>query len=126
MYLRFTVPSDDCRPPGEFDISTGIIHAAWNLADGDRFSEWERTLLREETDWFNRHVPVPGAVRLGRAVYWFRPEAREAISHAWRIAALVEGLGLEVRVYRKHRPGTIFYEDHVQVAAVPWRSTFVR
>lgn len=124
MYLRFTVPSDPCRPTGDFTVPKGIIHAAWNLMEDDRFTDWERNLLIDETDWFNDNVPVGGKVRLGRAVYWFRPEARAAISRAWRIAEIVEGIGVPVRVYRKRRPGTIFYEDDFQVAAVPWRTTF--
>jgi len=67
---------------------------------------------------------VPNNVRGGRALCWFRPEAREVISRAWQMAKLVERAGIPVRVYRKLRPGTVVYEDDFQVAAVPWRSTF--
>jgi hypothetical protein len=126
VYIRFTVPSDPDRPPGEFNIPTGIIQAAWTLADDHRFTDWEQSVLSEETDWFNANVPAPGRVSRGRVVYWFRPEAREAISHAWALADLVEGIGVPVRVYLKHRPGTILYEDPFQVAAVPWKITFRR
>ena len=124
MYVRFAVPSDPCRPPSDFHIPTGIIHAAWNLADDRRFAAWEHDLLVDETAWFNANVPVPGKLRLGRAICWFRPEAREAIAHAWQMAKLVEGVGVPVRVYRRTHPGTIVYEDAFQVAALPWRTTF--
>jgi hypothetical protein len=59
-------------------------------------------------------------------VCWFKPEARDAISRVWQMADLVESIGIPVRVYLKHRPGTIVYEDDFQVAALPWRTTFVR
>jgi hypothetical protein len=124
MYVRFTIPSDTNRPRGS--VATGIIHAAWRLAEDHRFAPWAYELLREHIDWYNAHVPVPRDIRLGRAICWFRPEAREAISRAWQIAELVEAIGVSVRVYRKQRPGTIVYEDAFQVTALPWQTTFVR
>ena len=76
---------------------------------------------------FKSTCPAPNNVRGGRALCWFRPEAREAISRAWQMAKLGRGrAGIPVRVYRKARPGTVVYEDDFQVAAVPWRMTFVR
>ena len=38
------------------------------------------------------------------------------------MAALIERVGIAVRVYRKRRAGTIVYEDDFQVSAVPWRT----
>jgi hypothetical protein len=60
-----------------------------------------------------------------RAVCWFRAEAREAISRMWRLVDLVEGEGVPVRVYRTRRPGVVVYADDLQIAAVPWRDTFL-
>jgi hypothetical protein len=122
MYVRFTIPSHTERTPT--GAATGIFHAAWELTEDDRFEDWAYTMLDDEYQWFADHMPVPKELRLGRAICWFRPEAREAISHAWQMAKLVESVGVPVRVYRKVRPGTIVYEDDFQVAALPWRTTF--
>jgi hypothetical protein len=123
MFVRFTIPYGERTPTG---LATGIFRAAGRLRDADRFNTWQHQLLEEDFDWFNANLPVPTDLRRGRAVCWFKPEARDAISRVWQMADLVESIGIPVRVYLKHRPGTIVYEDDFQVAALPWRTTFVR
>ena len=49
--------------------------------------------------------------------------AREAEDR--RIVDFVEGEGVPVRIYRTRRPGIVVYVDDFQIAAVPWRDTFV-
>jgi hypothetical protein len=124
MYVRFTIPSDPARP--ERRTATGIFHAAGRLKDAHRFNIWQDDLLQEDFDWFNAHMPRPTELRDGRAVCWFRPEAREAISRAWRMAKLVESIGIPVQVFRRRDPGLIVYRDDFQVAAVRWRGSFVQ
>ena len=89
-----------------------------------RFEDWAFAVLDDDLNWFQEHLPVPNDLRGGRALCWFRPEAREVIARAWQLAKLVESAGIPVRVYRKVRPGTVVYEDDFQIAAVPWRGTF--
>lgn len=124
MYIRFTVPSDAWRT--ERRVASGLFHATYRLAEDGRFEEGERLWFREEMKWFNEYLP---SARIGgsewRAVCWFRPTAGEAISRMWRIVDLVEGEGVPVRIYRTDRPGTVVYADDFQIAAVPWRDTFV-
>ena len=122
MYIRFTIPSYTDRTPN--NSTTGIFRAVWNLAVDYRFEDWAFAVLDDDLKWFQEHLPVPNNVRGGRALCWFRPEAREVISRAWQMAKLVESAGIPVRVYRKVRPGRVVYEDDLQVAAVPWRTTF--
>ena len=121
MYVRFTVPSDPDRPqPRTF---AGIFRAAGRLMDDHRFNIWQDKLLEEDFAWFNATLPRPTELRSGRAVCWFLPEAREAISRAWRIAKLVESIGVPVQVFRRRDPGLIVYRDDFQVAAVRWRGS---
>jgi hypothetical protein len=119
MYVRFTIPSDAERLP--HGTATGIFRATRRLMDADRFNKWQDDWLNEDFDWFNANLPRPTELRNGRAVCWFRPEAREAISKIWRIARLVESVGVPVRVHRRRDPGLIVYKDDFQVAAVAWR-----
>ena len=122
MYVRFTIPSDGERTPT--GAAAGIFRATARLRETSRFNAWQHQLLDEDFDWFNQHLPFPTDIRRGRAVCWFKPEAREAISRVWRVVAIIESTGIAVRVYRRQRPGTIVYEDAFQVTAVPWRGTF--
>lgn len=124
MFVRFTIPSDVQRM--SFGSAACIFRAAGRLRDAYRFNAWQHQVLEEDFDWFNANLPVPTDLRRGRAVCWFKPEAREAISRVWQIADLIESTGVPVRVYRRPRPGTIVYEDNFQVAALPWRTTFLR
>ena len=87
-----------CTPDGS---ATGIFRAVWQLAVDYRFEDWAFAVLDDDLDWFQEHLPVPNNVRGGRALCWFRPEAREVISRAWQMAKLVESAGIPVRVYRK-------------------------
>jgi hypothetical protein len=124
MYVRFTIPSDPDRPDRR--TATGIFHATGTLKDADRFNPWQAELLQEDFEWFNANLPRPTDLHGGRAVCWFRPEARAAISRAWRMAKLVESIGIPVQVFRRRDPGLIVYRDDFQVAAVRWRGSSAR
>jgi hypothetical protein len=124
MYLRFAVPSDPFRP--ERRTAAGIFHATYRLAYEGRFDEGERVWFHEEMEWFDRWLPATRSLGDWRAVCWFRGDAGEALSRIWRIVGLVEREGVPVCVYRTMKPGVVIYEDKFQVAAVPWRDTFVR
>jgi hypothetical protein len=124
MYVRFTIPSDPERLPNGGAL--GIFRAARHLADDCRFNVWQEAWLKEDFKWFNNNLRTPDDVRSGRAVSWFRPEARDMISRVWRLAKLIESIGVPVRVLRSRDPGLIVYRDEFQVAAVRWRMAFVR
>jgi hypothetical protein len=124
MFIRFTVPSDAFRP--ERRTATGLFHATYRLARGGRFEEGERLWFEDEMRWFNEYLPATRSLSDDRAVCWYRGTAGEAISRMWRLVCLVEHEGVPVRVYRTHRPGIVVYSDQLQIAAVPWRDTFIR
>ena len=123
MFIRFTIPSDDNRP--ERRTASGIFGATHRLVEDGRFEKGERLWFESEMEWFDRFLPAARIGRNWRAVCWFRPDAGEAISRIWRLVNLVEGAGVPVRVYRSRRPGNIVYSDDMQIAAGPWRDTFV-
>jgi hypothetical protein len=123
MFIRFTIPSDANRP--ERRTASGIFGATCRLAENGRFEKGERLWFEAEMEWFDKFLKPTRNLPDDRAVCWFRPDAGEAISRIWRLVHLVEGEGVPVRVYRSRRPGSIVYSDNLQVAAVPWRDTFV-
>jgi hypothetical protein len=74
--------------------------------------------------WFNDHLPAPRSLNEPRAVFWFRPDAGEALTRIWAVVRAAGRDGIPVHLYRTHRPGIVVYSDRYQVAAVPWRDTF--
>jgi hypothetical protein len=119
MFIRFVLPlttPDPRRSPGIF---RGLLPMrAWERLDGGH-----RAWLEEEIAWFGLHLRAPREVD-ARAVFWFRPDAGEALTRIWALVRIVEDEGVPVHVYRTRRPGSVVYEDEQQVAAVPWRDSF--
>jgi len=125
MYLRFTVPGTVTRArvaPGPFLAA----HDAW--LDGDWQHDPVIAAIRYELDWFNEWLPVPrrfGVVAKGRKWYdgicWFRDQAREAVGHAYVLAALLTECGVPVERTWTRDPGQILYRDRFQVVAKPER-----
>ena len=76
MFIRFTVPSDVCRP--ERRTAAGLFHATYRLARSGRLEEGERLWFEEEMEWFNSSLPEAWIGGEWRAVCWFRAEAGEA------------------------------------------------
>jgi hypothetical protein len=100
----------------------GVFRAAGEIEDREQLDPFRRTLLRESLDWFNAHLKVPTLDDGGwRAVFWFRPEAREMVSRLWEVAWLLRDEGVDVRMIRCRHPGRIIYADRHQIAAVPER-----
>jgi hypothetical protein len=120
MFMRFVLPFTHWRS----NRATGIFHGVYQLYDQGRFAEGDAGWLREEIDWFNRYLPAPRTPPDWRAVFWFRPDAGEAITRIWTFVRLAEGSGVPVHIYRTRRPGIVVYSDEYQIAAIPWRDTF--
>jgi hypothetical protein len=77
-------------------------------------------------DWFNEHLKAPFRYRLRapsrarRAICWFKPSAREHLSRAWQMAAILERNDVFVRTIKVERTGYVLYEDEAQILAEPF------
>lgn len=121
MFIRFV--------SGEIDedslVSAGLFTAASDLLDDQVLPEYEYLPLRELMDWFNEHLKDPFEYRLRtpsrarRAICWFKPTAREHLSRAWAMAAILERNDVFIRTIKVERAGRILYEDEAQVLAEP-------
>ena len=71
--------------------------------------------------WLSAHLPVPprSAFSGGRALSWFKLEARACIEQVRELASLLERRGERVWQIYSRNPGLITYEDDYQVIAVP-------
>jgi hypothetical protein len=129
MYIRFTTPGAVTRAgirPGFFRDAS---RAAWDYRDTP-----VGIALRHELDWFNDCLPVPCSRDGGRkrpfavrakgcwfkdGVCWFRDDAREHLTHAHVMAALMGDCGVPVTRQVAASPGQILYRDNWQVVAKP-------
>ena len=126
-YLRFVCPGLSAASgvrEGFFQIAFGL------LRENDDISLAEATILRQSLDWFNDNLEKPerfwrgrGAHRAHRAVSWFKSDATESVTHAHQLATILRNHGIAVDMIKTHRPGYIVYEDHNQVAALPYKDT---
>lgn len=128
MYLRFTTPGVVTRAR----VAPGLFGPALDLwwDNEDRAGPRDPLLLaiRHELDWFNDWLPAPSrfAVKArGRhwsdGVCWFRSQAREMLTHAHTLAALLGETGIPVDRHWTRDPGQVLYRDDWQVVAKPER-----
>lgn len=119
MYLRFVVG----RLAPRSRLPMGIFVAAGGLLDRAGLDPAWHDEIEEQLHWFNVELPVPRHewFRGGKAVCWFKEDAREMIQRLWPLAAALREHDVPVRVVRAWRVGRIRYQDRWQVVAVPRR-----
>jgi hypothetical protein len=118
MYVRFEGP----RGGGLF----------WVASEGSRLLRrlrMSRSDARKFTDlkswlWTNTPVPGAGAYQDWRSRHprtWFKECATEHVRLAWELSDLLCRHGVRIRPLRTRAPGTILWEDQVQVIVRPRR-----
>ena len=120
MYLRFATFRIDPHARQE----QGIFQASYDLIDGGELHPTEIHRLRVALRYFVLDLEVPEDVDPS-AVFWFKCSCRACTRHGWLLANALEATGLHVVPILTRKPGLIVYEDKCQVAAVPFRDTFV-
>ena len=126
-YLRFAGPSIDWQS----HVEVGIFTAAYDLRDGGTLPDYEYERLVALLDWFSEHLRRPARFarsmrRPWGAICWFRPTAREHLSRAHEMAALLRDHDVLIRMIKTRRVGYVVYEDEHQVVAEPYADTLRR
>ncbi len=121
MFLRF-----------EARGGRGLFARAFELRDAARcrdvrMSRKDDREFHELLCWLTNRTPVPPreAYRddLSRSpLTWWKLSARDHIMHAWRISLILCRYRHRVRPLHSHKPGTILFEDDVQVVVRPNRT----
>jgi hypothetical protein len=112
-------------------VSRGLFTAMGVLSRKNVLLEHESELYAEALRWFEKNLPVPkvlsGSNHHNRpgAISWFKDTATEHIYRFRQLAQILEAHEISVIQYTTTRPGTIEYEDEFQIAAIPFRDTFV-
>ena len=110
MYLRIVY----AKPEKGTRRRVGVL---WNAGPtcGD---EGELDLI---FGWLKVHLPIPPreAFRGGRALSWFKLDARACIDQVRDLAFHLERRGQRIWQIYSRNPGLITYEDDLQVVALP-------
>lgn len=124
MYVRFITSQRDpgCQHP------LGIFHGGHAILDAGLIADADLERLEELFTWFNRHLRIPTRLSRprrpqwhSRALSWFKPHAERYIGKAREIVAILERNGAYTAMLTSKTPGYVTYEDHIQIAAVPFR-----
>ena len=128
MYLRFVSPLRSETYCGYL----GIFQAAYECYYSDQYPGFLQDAIDVELDWFREHLDAPEEhdfevcarrQRVALGICWFRAEAREMISHAYALRALIAECGMYVTTISTRSPGIILFEDRHQIVARPRSST---
>lgn len=117
MFVRYVVGSEEEDPR----CLVGIFTESYWLQRDAYLSRHDDALIEETVDWFNDYVPVPPyhwRAWPSHAAAWFKGEpSMEALLRVWDLASVLIRHRRYVRTLRTCHPGTIHYEDRVQVVA---------
>jgi len=111
---RTWVRFEHAREP--YGLFSYVSDAVELLSDGERQS------LLALRDWFNEHLDAPEELTTER--FWFCEEAREHVSQARKMAAILRSVGIPIDERRTERvPGAVRWQDRNQVAVLTYRDT---
>lgn len=119
MYLRFIVTQID----PDSTRRQGVFAAAYGLLDSLEITPDDRIELRRILDWFRVNLPIPKRLTTRGAIFWFKSDATETIRQIWQLVHLLRRNDHQVELIKSRKAGYIFYEDHLQVGAIPFTDT---
>jgi hypothetical protein len=121
MFIRFVSGKID----EDSHVAAGLFCAAGDLRSAPELPHYEVDALNELQDWFNLYLEspfdyLPQCKRYELGVCWFRSTAREHLAKAWELVSILERNDVLIWTIRSPRTGYIYYEDAVQVFALPY------
>jgi hypothetical protein len=125
MYLRFVVPEIDRASQRPL----GVFHAIGNLRDWGWLGPYEEEQAELLREWFSQNLLKPPRFTASKppyyrkqpkAISWFKDSAKEHITRARSMAAIIENHGIPVTMLKTVRVGYVVYEDEHQIVAEPF------
>ncbi|MFD1377459.1 hypothetical protein ACFQ4U_14120 [Micrococcus antarcticus] len=113
--------------PNHRGVRLGIFALANSLGRGGKLSAAEHAIWRAGNDWYDAAYPNPS--RTHRAIYdhavnpgavaWFKGSAQHLLERVEPYLRLLDAHRIGWEKLESSAPGTIIYEDDVQVIATP-------
>ena len=121
MFIRFVCGEIDARSR----CRAGLFCAVTQLEENHYLPKYELEAVEEIVDWFNYHLDSPFDYlredkRYDPAVCWFKSTASEYLAKAWELVAILERNDILIWTIKSHCAGRVYYEDEVQVFAIPY------
>jgi len=121
MFIRFVSGGVD----EDSRVRAGLFSAAYDLRENGWLPPYEFEVLIELLNWFDDNLRSPSDYLPHSfnkpAVCWFKPSAHQHLARAWEMAAILERNDILIWTIKSATTGYIYYEDDVQVFAVPVR-----
>lgn len=116
-YVRFRSPY-----PSFSGLKIGVFGLVNTLGRHGMLTPDEERFRRQNNDWYNAAYAQPdvyGPDRNPLAECWFKASSRELVSRVRGYLAILDAHSIAWEEVHTTVPGTILYEDHWQVVAVP-------
>ena len=114
-------------------VEVGLFQIAYSIRDSHATSQGVERAIRQQLDWFSKHLPAPKRFNRSRSkgyyrrttkgISWFKDTATECLARMFILKRIAEEHGYLVSVISEDRIGFIVYEDEVQVVAEPFSDT---
>lgn len=125
MFIRFTT-----RFMNEYgDIENGVFQAAAFVRRNPDIYDYDLEILEGIKDWFNNNLERPTKFSKskrrnaeGVSLSWYKSSAKNHIQRMYDLKVVLEKYDIVVDVVKRENPGTIIYEDEIQVSALPFRT----
>lgn len=126
MFIRFQSPV-----PGKRGVYTGVFGLMNNLGRRGLLSESEHQIWRRGNDWFNAAYPDPSTsdptvyseTLNPRATAWFKDSASHLLAKVPPYLEILRAHAVACIRVESPDPGTVIYEDPVQVVVNPYGSS---
>lgn len=120
MFIRFICGEIDA----DSHVAAGLFCAAHELCESGGLPAYEVDALAELDLWFSAHLKdpfdlLPEHPLYDQSICWFKSVAREHLARAWEKVTILERNGVFIWTVKSERPGRVYYEDDVQVVALP-------
>lgn len=122
LYLRYQSVS-----PNHRGVNLGIFALVNSLGRGGELSEEEHVIWRAGNDWYDAAYPNPSStdpeiydheLNPG-AVAWFKDSAHHLLERVEPYLKLLDAHQIGWEKLQSKSPGTVIYEDDVQIIVVP-------
>ena len=121
-FVRFRSPTPNSR-----GARVGIFALANGLRADARLDDTDAAWLAENNAWYSVAYPEPGPGIFDRAAHpitewWFRASASHLIARVDGYLNLLDRHGVPWERAESDDPGTVIYEDSVQLVVAPHRA----
>ena len=120
MFIRFV-----CGEIDERSRRRAGLFCAVALLEDTYIPKYELEAVEEIERWFERHLAspfeyLPQLAHYDAAVCWFKSSASEYLAKAWELVTILERNDILIWTIKSHCTGRVYYEDEVQVFAIPY------